>query len=307
MPLFVTVTPGTTVSASTTLDASTLNLLGTPSVDVTGTVDGGSVSITNGSVPLASLVAQANATIVGNGSGASNSPVALNASADFAFTPTTMAINTNAVTTAKIANSNVTYAKIQDVSNDNRLLGRAGGGVNVAELTVGSGLTLSGGALTNGILRYTTSLKDIPVAGNASQAVQWLTSLTELPAVVSSALPQFVRVVLRCKTNDGNFVVGNQLEVTSVVMDQAWNSGNLTAAYPINVCTGLEAPSTTNIFLNVFFSKARPGNRTNAMPANVGGDADSQIVYLDSTGSRIVLTRNNWQVRAYLMYASTWA
>jgi len=148
MPLFVTVTPGTTVSASTTLDASTLNLLGTPSVDVTGTVDGGSVSITNGSVPLASLVAQANATIVGNGSGASNSPVALNASADFAFTPTTMAINTNAVTTAKIANSNVTYAKIQDVSNDNRLLGRAGGGVNVAELTVGSGLLLSSGELS---------------------------------------------------------------------------------------------------------------------------------------------------------------
>jgi len=147
MPLFVTVTPGTTVSASTTLDASTLNLLGTPSVDVTGTVDGGSVSITNGSVPLASLVAQANATIVGNGSGVSNSPVALNASADFAFTPTTMAINTNAVTTAKIANSNVTYDKIQDVSNDNRLLGRAGGGVNVAELTVGSNLTLSAGAL----------------------------------------------------------------------------------------------------------------------------------------------------------------
>lgn len=147
MPLFVTVTPGTTVTSSTTLDASTLNLLGTPSVDVTGTVDGGSVSITNGSVPLAALVAQANATIVGNGSGSSNSPVALDASADFTFNATTMVIKAAAVTTAKIANSNVTYAKIQDVSNDNRLLGRAGGGVNVAEITVGSNLTLSAGAL----------------------------------------------------------------------------------------------------------------------------------------------------------------
>jgi len=138
MPLFVTVTPGTTVSASTTLDASTLNLLGTPSVDVTGTVDGGSVSITNGSVPLASLVAQANATIVGNGSGSSNSPVALDASTDFAFTLTTIAIKDDAVT----------YAKMQNVSNDNRLLGRAGGGTSVAELTVGSGLLLSSGELS---------------------------------------------------------------------------------------------------------------------------------------------------------------
>ena len=138
MPLFVTVTPGTTVTSSTTLDASTLNLLGTPSVDVTGTVDGGSVSITNGSVQLAALVAQANATIVGNGSGSSNSPVALDASTDFAFTPTTFLIKPAAVT----------YAKIQNVSNDNRLLGRAGGGATVAELTVGSGLLLSAGQLS---------------------------------------------------------------------------------------------------------------------------------------------------------------
>ena len=138
MPLFVTVTPGTTVTSSTTLDASTLNLLGTPSVDVTGTVDGGSVSITNGSVQLAALVAQANATIVGNGSGSSNSPVALDASTDFAFTSTTFLIKPAAVT----------YAKIQNVSNDNRLLGRAGGGASVAELTVGSGLLLSAGQLS---------------------------------------------------------------------------------------------------------------------------------------------------------------
>lgn len=300
MPLFVTVTPGTTVTSSTTLDASTLNLLGTPSVDVSGTVDGGSITLGVQSVPLPSLYAQADQTIVGNGAGSSASPVALTTT-DLVLTATTVNIKAAAVTTAKIADANVTYAKIQNVA-DARLLGRSQGAAGVVqELTVGSGLTLSGGALTNEILRYTTTLKDIPVAGNANQTVQWLTSLTELPAVVSSALPQFVRVVLRCKTNDANFVVGNQLEVTSVVMDQTWNSGNLTAAYPINVCTGLEAPSTTNIFLNVFFAKLLPGNRV------LAGDANSQIVYLDSTGSRIVLTRANWQVRAYLMYASTWA
>ena len=65
----------------------------------------------------------------------------------------------------------------------------------------------------------------------------------------------------------------------------------------------MESASTTNIFLNVFFAKQDPGNRAFTGTSN----AFSQITYLNSTGSRVVLTRANWQVRAYLMYASTWA
>lgn len=305
MPLFVNVTPGTTISSTTTLSASTLNLLGTPSVDITGSVDGGTLSVSDGSLTLAKFAPISAIRLIGNGSSVSAYPAELS-STDLTFTSSTVNIGTSAVTTAKIADSSsnvtgVTYAKIQHVT-DARLLGRSAGTNGIPqELTVGSGLTLSAGALTNGILRHTTTLKDIPVAANASQAVQWKTSSLELPAVVSSTLPQFIRVVLRCKTNDANFVVGNELDVTSVVMDQTWTTGNLTAAYPINVCTGLEAPSTTNIFLNVFFAKQLPGNSV------LAGNANSQIAYIDSTGSRIVLTRNNWQVRAYLMYASTWA
>jgi hypothetical protein len=51
--------------------------------------------------------------------------------------------------TTTIANNAVTYAKIQDVSATNRLLGRftAGAG-DVEEATLGTGLTFSGGALT---------------------------------------------------------------------------------------------------------------------------------------------------------------
>lgn len=311
MPIFVTVTPGTTVTSSTTLDAATLNLLGTPSVQVEGTVDGGSLTIGSGSVLLTSLAAQADQTVVGNGAGSSASPVALTLSG-LTATSTTLSISNSAITTAKIADSSssttgVTYAKIQHVA-DARLLGRSAGTAGVVqELTVGSGLSLSGGTLTNGILRYTTSLKDLPDAADASQTVQWKTSLTELPAVVSSTLPQFIRVVLRCKTNDGDFVVGNELDVTSVVMDQAWNNGYLESAYPINVCTGMESASTTNIFLNVFFAKQDPGNRAWNPAVNGASQAFSQITYVNSTGSRVVLTRANWQVRAYLMYASTWA
>lgn len=301
MPLFVTVTPGTTVTSSTTLDASTLNLLGTPSVDVTGTVDGGSLSITSGSVPLTALAAQNASTLVGNASGSSASPTALT-STDLAFATGTVNIGTGAVTTAKLADSSssatgVTYAKIQHVT-DARLLGRANGSNGVPqEISVGAGLTLASGTLSSGLLRYTTTSKNIPAIGDSSQLVQWLTSASQLPA--SSVAPQIVRVVLVCVTPDGAFVAGNELDATSVIVEQTWNSGNLTNSYNIPVAAGIV--SSTNLFLNVYFSKARPGNRNSA------GDADSQLVYLDFSGSRTVLTRANWQVKAYLLYASTWA
>jgi hypothetical protein len=92
------------------------------------------------------LASQAAATLVGNGEATGATPKALT-STDLAFTSTTVNIGPLAVVEGKIGNNAVSYAKMQTVSADNRLLGRAGGGVNVAELTVGSNLTLSAGAL----------------------------------------------------------------------------------------------------------------------------------------------------------------
>jgi hypothetical protein len=196
MPLFVTVTPGTTVTSSTTLDASTLNLLGTPSVDVTGTVDGGSITLGVQSVPLPSLYAQNDQTIVGNGAGSMASPVALTTT-DLVLTPTTVNINTSAVTTAKIADSNVTFAKIQNVA-DARLLGRSAGTAGVVqELTVGSNLTLSAGALNAlrpGVVFtnvLTTAVYTLPIVrGSAIEITQLTTSITPQTAT-SKVLVQF--------------------------------------------------------------------------------------------------------------------
>ena len=207
MPLFVTVTPGTTVTSATTLDASTLNLLGTPSVDVTGTVDGGSITLGPQSVQLTSLYAQNDKTIVGHGFGSVASPVALDASTDFTFTPTTMTIKALAVTTAKIANSNVTYAKIQDVA-DARLLGRSQGAAGVVqELTVGSNLTLSTGvlnALRPGVVftNYTDVVTyTLPVTRiGALEITQLTTSITPQTAT-SKVLVQFnisCEVAIQC-------------------------------------------------------------------------------------------------------------
>jgi hypothetical protein len=299
MPLFVTVTPGTTVTSSTTLDASTLNLLGTPSVDVTGTVDGGSITLGPQSVQLTSLYAQNDKTIVGNGLGSMASPVALDASADFAFTPTTFLIKAAAVTTAKIADLNVTYAKIQDVA-DARLLGRSQGAAGVVqELTVGSGLTLSGGALTNGILRYTTSLKDIPTLGSGARNIQWLESLGELPSI--TVVPQIVKVVLRCKTQQAPFEVGYEIPIESVSIQGIWsNSNQMVFSYQPNVNVGLAGG--TDAFINVWFATQQPGNVLNAWSG-----INSQLVILTNTGSWFVIDTAKWQVKAYLLYAPTWA
>lgn len=251
MPLFVTVTPGTTVTSSTTLDAATLNLLDTPSVDVTGTVDGGSLTIADGSVQLKSLVAQAPSTLVGNGKGSSASPDELTTT-DLVFTASTVNIGTGAVVEGKIGAKAVTYAKIQDVA-DARLLGRSSGTAGtVQELTVGSGLSLSGGALTNGILRYTTSLKALPVDGNSIQQVQWIDG--ELPSIAYR--PQLVRVVLRCKTPESIYVAGDEIDLQSVTM-QCFLSNYPIAVYNPTVVCGITSGS---LFLNVCFAASKPGN-----------------------------------------------
>ena len=150
MPLFVTVTPGTTVSASTTLDAATLNLLGTPSVDVTGTVDGGSVTLGPQSVTLPALVYQADQTIVGNGVGTSDSPVALTTT-DLLLTATTVNIKALAVTTGKLDARAVTAPKLfaLDGTTTTKLVGRytASSG-DVETVTVGSNIITTGSTLS---------------------------------------------------------------------------------------------------------------------------------------------------------------
>ena len=301
MPLFVTVTPGTTVSSTTTLSASTLNLLGTPSVDITGSVDGGTLSVADGSLTLAKFAPISGSRLIGNGNAVSAYPAELS-STDLAFTASTINIGTGAVTTAKLADSSstttgVTYAKIQHVT-DAKLIGRSAGTNGVAqEITVGAGLTLASGALTNGILRYTTSAQSIPVISAGSQAVQWLTTAGNLPSL--SVAPQMVRVVLECFTNDGPFVVGNEVDIQSVVMQGFQNNFPIFNYVP-TVSSGVVSGS--NIFLNVWFSSQTPGN-----PTPFASASTSRLFVLTSAGAYQELTRANWKVKAYLLYASTWA
>jgi len=302
MPLFVNVTPGTTISSTTTLSASTLNLLGTPSIDITGSVDGGTLSVADGSLTLSKFAPISASRLIGNGSAVSAYPAELS-STDLAFTSSTVNIGTGAVTTAKLADSSssatgVTYAKIQHVT-DARLIGRSAGTNGIPqEITVGSGLSLASGALTNGILRYTTSLKDIPTLAAGGRNIQWLESLGELPSI--TVVPQIVKVVLRCKTQQLPFEVGYEIPIESVSIQGFWSTSNQ-MVFSYQPCVNMGLVAGTDAFLNVWFATQQPGNVLNAWTG-----INSQLVVLTNTGSWFVIDTAKWQVKAYLMYAPTW-
>lgn len=147
MPLFVTVTPGTTISNSTTLDAATLNLLGTPSIDVVGTVDGGSLSLSAGSVNTDELAANAvtfakmqavsASVLLGNdGSGTAIEQITPNTT-NFEFGSGTFALK----------NRGVSEAKLFEVATK-KLLGRnATTNGDVQQISLASSLSLSDGGI----------------------------------------------------------------------------------------------------------------------------------------------------------------
>lgn len=198
MPLFVTVTPGTTISNTTTLDPTTLNLLGTPSVDVVGTVDGGSLSLSAGSVntneladgavTFAKMQPVSASVLLGNdGSGTAIEQITPNTT-NFEFGSGTFALK----------DYGVAYSKIQKVSATNKLLGRKSSGDGVVEeIGLGSGLTISGGnlATTKQVTTYSNgTLIAIPSAGTAISPVSHGLGTT----------PDLFRVYLWCDDAGGD-------------------------------------------------------------------------------------------------------
>lgn len=150
MPLFITVTPGTTVTNSTVLDPTVLNLLGNPAIDINGTVDGGSLSLAAGSVTTTALADGAvtfpkiqtisTDRLLGRDTSGTGIVEELTVSGGLGFT------GSGGI---EIANNQVGYGKIQQVTGS-RLLGNpTGSSANVSEISLGAGLGFSGGALVN--------------------------------------------------------------------------------------------------------------------------------------------------------------
>lgn len=217
MPLFVTVTPGTTVTNSTTLDATTLNLLGTPSVDVTGTVDGGSLTLSAGSVTTVAIADNAvtfakldnidSDRLIGRDSAGSGDPEQITVGGGLQFS------GSGGV---EIAARGVTEAKLFEVTTK-KLLGRnATTNGDVQQITVGTGLTLSDAgtlSVSASVKTWTSAELTVPNAGSTE-------SITFASTTLGGA-PDIVAAYLKCVDagGDATYALNDTLEIGMIIGD----------------------------------------------------------------------------------------
>lgn len=217
MPLFVTVTPGTTVTNSTTLDATVLNLLGTPAIDVTGTVDGGSLSLSAGSVGTNELSDNA----VTNTKLADMTGPSVKGRQTGTGDPENVTIDNSTVEIATVSSSptlrvkdqGISYAKIQNTVNGSRLIGRAAAaGGTVGEIEVGTGLSLStGGVLSNtATAKYYKSPSSLFLPSIAGAITPQEHGLSAIPNVYTA---QFI--YSNATASSAGYVNGDVVEMTS--------------------------------------------------------------------------------------------
>jgi len=220
-------------------------------------------------------------------------------------TGATWTIDTNAVTTTKIADDNVTYAKIQNVSAADTLLGRGNGGAgDVQEITLGSGLTMTGttlastsgytdeqaqdaiGAMIDGSLTYvdgTPLLQRSALTGDVTATAGSNTTTIANDAVTYAKMQNVStgsRLLGRGDSGGGDvqeITVGSGLSMTGTTLSSVGG----TPYYTWNVVSGTSQSAAVN---NAYVT-GNAGLTTVTLPASAAvGDGVLVTNYLSTTG-----------------------
>jgi hypothetical protein len=258
-----TVTPGHQFSVGERVTVSTLNLLGTPTIEITGTLGGTNVALGAGTVSgtvLMDSVAGSNLTWNGEsprGLVIANAGVGTNQiAAEIAGTaltggtglPLSVQVDTNTITVDaanQLALANSLYG------STNRIMATDADGV-ITNVTTTNYFTTSGGQLA---LRGYDSAEYALAAG---------TTLADV-AHGLGATPRYIRSVLVCSTAEKGFLVGDEIDLAT---------GPLSANGPIQVTA-----NATNVL-------ARCREQAPAVLRKDNGSADN-------------ITAANWKFKFY--------
>lgn len=237
-----------------TLDGDTLSVSGGNSVVLsTGGTDDQTLSVSNdtltiesgNSIVLPRYVNSDGATIGGD---SENTAIYL---LDNAVTTTKIAAG--AVGTTDIADDAVTLAKMQDI-DQGKIVGRSTSGTgNPEHITVGSGLTLSGGILSAST-GASTGLTYVSVTGGALTVRMWYSG-TSAPTVSGSSgvwtisIPSGTKLSSFRITGGSSILTGGgDISITLTWSGVTWNTTEADAMYP--AITLIETASASNIQLN---------------------------------------------------------
>jgi len=304
MPLFATVQPGVTVASTTTIDASVLNRLGTPSVDIVGEVDGtGSVTIADGTVSNAKLENMVGPTLKGLRTGtAAPTDVAVDDSTiEIGNTggAGTVRVKDAGITTAKLAtatdaSTGVTYAKMQQVAASSLIGNPTGSLAAPMGITLGSGLAFSGttlGLAAAGLsVRYVgqgilTTSQAIPT-GSETPITNLSVAVT--PSSVSSKILLLASINGSVASSTGVLALNLKRGSTAIAQSGAATTGvNATSALGIGNDQTKATSSTSIIYVD---SPATTSSTTYTVSAQAYGYAGTINAPLDGTGTNCVCT-----------------